>query len=195
MHDRNTALALLHEYTQSESLRKHALSVEAAMRWYAEHFNCTPEEIEKWGICGLLHDFDYEQFPEPVAPNGHPYKGNAILQELGYSDDIREAIMGHAEYSGVPRLTLMAKTLFAVDELCGLTTATALVRPDKSLLQVEPNSVRKKFKDKAFAKGCSRDDIRKGAEEIGIELEVHMANVLTAMQKTATELGLPQHSI
>jgi predicted hydrolase (HD superfamily) len=178
-----SALALLHEYTKSESLRNHALKVEAAMRWYAQHFGKSEAEIEEWGICGLLHDFDYEQFPEPVAPNGHPFRGNQILTELGVSQEIRDAIMGHALYSGVPRITHMAKTLFAVDELCGLIVACSLVRPDKSLQNVKVSSVKKKFKDKAFARGCSRDDIRLGAEELGIELEQHFSNVLLALQE------------
>lgn len=190
MKSRNEALGLLREYTQSESLLKHAASVEAAMRWYATHFGKSPEEVEKWGITGLLHDFDYEKFPEPTSPNGHPYKGNAILLECGYPEDIRRAIMGHALYTNTPRDSEMAKTLFAVDELCGLVTASVLVRPDKSIHTLEASSVVKKMKDKAFAKGCNRDDIRLGAQELNIEIKDHITNVITAMRGVAAELGL-----
>lgn len=185
MKTRDEALALLHEYTESESLRKHALGVEAAMRWYASHFDQPAEEQEKWGITGLLHDFDYEKYPDE-----HPSKGNTILKELNYPDDVCAAIMGHADFTGVPRTTLMAKTLFAVDELSGLITAAVLVRPDKDLRQLKLKSLKKKFKDKAFAKGCNRDDIRNGAEELGIELEQHMQNVIDGMIPAADELGL-----
>lgn len=190
MTDRESARALLSEYTASAGLIKHALSVEAAMRWYADHFGLSGEERESWGIAGLLHDFDYERYPDPVAPDGHPFKGNAILGELGYSGEIREAIMGHAHYTNVPRVSRMAKTLFAVDELCGLVTASVLVRPDRSILNLEAKSVRKKMKDKAFARGCNRDDIELGAKELGIDLEQHIANVITAMQGVARELDL-----
>jgi predicted hydrolase (HD superfamily) len=137
-----------------------------------------------------LHDFDYEKYPEPVAPDGHPFKGNQILGELGYSDALRRAIMGHALYSNTPRDTQMAKTLFAVDELSGLVTASVLVRPDKNIHNLETKSVIKKMKDKAFARGCSREDIRLGAEELGIDLELHISNVIKAMQEKAQELGL-----
>lgn len=193
MQNRDQALALLHEYTQSQSLLKHALGVETCMRWYAEYFRktnpaITDSEVEKWGITGLLHDFDYEKYPEPVAPNGHPYFGNKILGELGYPADVRDAIMGHAEYSGVPRATLLAKTLFAVDELSGLVTASVLVRPDKSIHNLETSSVMKKMKDKAFARGCNRDDIRKGADELGIELATHVTNIIQAMRENAAVL-------
>lgn len=188
--NRGDAWALLEEFTSSASLKKHALGVEAAMRWYAkEHFKLSPEEIEKWGITGLLHDFDYERWPE-LSREGHPFKGNAILAERGYPEDVREAIMGHANYSGVSRVTDMAITLFAVDELSGLVTAAALVRPDKSLLQLEPSSVAKRMKDKAFAKGCSRDDIVQGAKELGMDLQAHIANVVQALKDAARELGL-----
>lgn len=184
---RDAALALVHEYVTSQSLRKHAESVEACMIWYAKFFQKThPEitesEILKWGITGLIHDFDYEKYPEPTAPDGHPFKGNQILKELGYPQDVLDAIMGHATYSGVARTTLMAKTLFAVDELSGLVTAAALVRPDKSIAALEPRSVIKKMKDKAFARGCNRDDIRLGAEELGVELEQHIGNVIEALK-------------
>lgn len=163
------------------------------MVWYAKHFGqsdqtITPAEVERWGICGLLHDFDYEKFPEPVSPDGHPFKGNTILKELGFDDDIREAIMGHAAYTNTPRTTLMAKTLFAVDELSGLVTASVYVRPDKSIHNLEAKSVMKKMKDKAFARGCNRDDIKLGAQELGIELEQHITNVIEAMKLAATEI-------
>lgn len=190
MKTRDEAMALLTEYTQSASLIKHALAVECAMRWYAGHFGCSPDETELWGMTGLLHDFDYEKYPEPVAPDGHPFKGNQILGELGYPDSLRTAIMGHALYSGVARETQMAKTLFAVDELSGLVTASVLVRPDKNIHNLETKSVLKKMKDKAFARGCNREDIRLGAEELGIELEQHIGNVIKAMQERASELGL-----
>lgn len=190
MKTRPEALALLQDYTQTPSLIKHALAVEAAMRWYADYFKQSPGEIERWGIAGLLHDFDYEKYPEPVSPDGHPYKGNQILGELGYDQEIRDAIMGHAEYTGVARTTLMAKALFAVDELSGLVTASVLVRPDRSIHTLDASSVMKKFKDKAFARGCNRDDIRLGAEEIGIELKPHMENVITALRGAAAELEL-----
>lgn len=187
---RAEAFALLSEYTKSDSLLKHALAVEAAMRWYAEHFGLSAREIEEWAISGLLHDFDYEKFPEPTSPDGHPYRGNAILAEQGYSDQVRQAIMGHAHYTGVVRETQMAKTLFAVDELSGLVVASVLVRPDKSLHTIEPSSVIKKMKDKHFARGCNRDDIKLGAEELGIELTQHIGNVILALRKIAPELGL-----
>lgn len=190
MKTRQEALALLNDYTQSVSLLKHAYAVEAAMRWYADYYKVSPEEKEKWGITGLLHDFDYEKFPEPTAPEGHPYKGNQILGELGYPDDLREAIMGHAEYTGVARSTQLAKVLFAVDELSGLCVASALVRPDKAITALESSSVMKKFKDKAFARGCNRDDIRQGAEEIGIDLKAHMDNVIAALRTISKELEL-----
>lgn len=188
--DRATAFALLSEYTKNPSLIKHALSVEAAMLWYAVHFNCTPAEIEMWGITGLLHDFDYEMYPEPTAPDGHPFKGNQILKELGYDAQILTAIMGHADYTNTPRETPMAKTLFAVDELSGLITAATLVRPDKNLNTLEADSVKRKMKDKAFAKGCNREDIKNGAADLNIELPTHIANVIMAMRKIAPELGL-----
>lgn len=190
MKTRHEALSLLHDYTENQSLIKHALSVEAAMRWYANHFRLSPDEVEMWGITGLIHDFDYEKFPEPTPPEGHPYKGNQILGELGYPDEIREAIMGHATYSGVPRTSLMAKTLFACDELCGLITASALVRPDKSLHALEASSVQKKMKNLAFARGCNRDDINLGASELEIGLTQHITNVIEAMRSVADQLEL-----
>lgn len=187
MKTRDDAWVLLNEYTKSASLLKHAQCVEAAMKWYAEFFNEPPEEITKWCITGLIHDFDYERYPTADPIDGHPYKGNQILKDAGYPDDVREAIMGHALYTGVPRNSKMSKTLFAVDELSGLIVASALVRPDKSLQNVEAKSVLKKMKDKAFARGCNRDDIRLGAEELGIPLEEHTANVLKALQVSGIE--------
>ena len=187
---RDEAYALLQEYTKSLSLLNHAKSVEACMRWYATYFPAQGQttDSELWGNTGLLHDFDYEVFPEPVAPNGHPFKGNSILAELGYPDELRTAIMGHAHYTNTPRTTLLDKTLFAVDELSGLITASVLVRPDKSIHNLEVKSVMKKFKDKAFARGCNREDMVIGAEEIGIPLEQHTANCIEAMKPLSKEL-------
>ena len=185
MLNRDNAFALLKEYTDSESLVRHGLAVEAAMRWYAEHFGESAAEITAWGIAGLLHDIDWEKFPD-----NHPYEGNKILKEAGYPEEILTAIMGHANFTGVARETKMAKTLFAVDELSGLVTASVLVRPDKSIFNLEAKSVLKKMKDKAFARGCNRDDITQGAAELGISLEIHTQNVITALRKIAPELGL-----
>jgi putative nucleotidyltransferase with HDIG domain len=186
---RDDALALVHEYTASESLRKHMLSVEAAMRAYAER---SGEDAERWGLAGLIHDFDYERFPNDAhsAAEEHPAEGVRILRARGWPEDILEAILGHAQYSGVPRVTPMAKTLFAVDELSGLITATALVRPSRSVHEVEARSVRKKMKDKAFARGVSRDDVIQGAEALGVDLDDHIAFVIGAMQRSADALGL-----
>jgi len=187
--DRATALALMHEYTASESLRKHMLSVEGAMRAYAKKFG---EDEERWGLAGLLHDFDYERFPnEAHSPTEeHPAAGVAILRAHGYPDDILQAILGHAHYTHTPRESRMAKTLFAVDELTGLITATALVRPSKSVHEVDARSVRKKMKDKAFARGVNRDDVINGAAELGVDLDEHIAFVIAAMQARAGDLGL-----
>lgn len=190
MKSRDASLALLHEYTKSQSLINHALSVEACMRWYASYFEKLGETVdhELWGATGLLHDFDYEMFPEPVAPNGHPFKGCAILAEQGYPEVMTRAILGHALYSNTPRDTLLAKALFAVDELSGLITASVLVRPDRSIHNLEVKSVMKKFKDKAFARGCNRDDIKLGSEELGIPLEQHTLNCIEAMKPLSREL-------
>ena len=187
--DRDSALALMHEFTASESLRKHMLSVEAAMRAYAERLG---QDVERWGLAGLLHDFDYERFPNDAhsATEEHPAHGVGVLRERGYPEDILQAIMGHAHYTGVPRESAMAKTLFAVDELTGLITATALVKPTRSVHDVDARSVRKKMKDKAFARGVSREDVIRGAEELGVDLDEHIAFVITAMQARAAELGL-----
>lgn len=190
MKSRQEAFALLSEYTKNPSLIKHSLSVEAAMRWYAKHFGLSDSDTEKWGITGLLHDFDYEMYPNPVAPDGHPFKGNAILKELGYEQDICTAIMGHADYTGVPRTTQLDKALFACDEITGLITATTLVRPDKNINVLETKSVMKRMKEKSFAAGCNRDDIRLGAQELGLELDAHVTNVIQAMRGIASELGL-----
>lgn len=186
---RDDALAIVHEYTPSESLRKHMLAVEAAMRAYAAKFG---EDVDRWGLAGLLHDFDYERFPNATrsATEEHPSEGVRILRAKGYPEDVLEAILGHATYTGVPRRTLMAKTLFAVDELTGLITATALVKPSRSVHDVDASSVRKKMKDKAFARGVSREDVIAGAEELGVPLEEHIAFVIEAMRGAAPTLGL-----
>lgn len=181
--DRQSALALLQEYTRNDALIKHMLSVEAAMRAYARKMS---EDEEKWGITGLLHDFDYERFP--TAPD-HPVKGSEILKEKGYPDDIREAILGHASYTGVPRTSQMAKVLYACDELCGFIMACSLVRPNK-IADLEPSSVKKKMKDKAFARNVNREDIVQGAQELGVDITAHIAFVIAAMKSIAPELGL-----
>lgn len=182
--DRQTTLELLHEYTKSDSLRKHAYSVEAAMRYYARKFG---EDEERWGITGLIHDFDYEKHP---TKEEHPYVGVKILEEKGYPEDIRQAVLGHALYTGVPRDSLMAKSLFACDELTGLITAVALVRPTKKIEEVTVSSVKKKMKDKGFARQVSREEIIRGAEELGVDLDEHIENVLTAMKGIADILEL-----
>jgi putative nucleotidyltransferase with HDIG domain len=182
--DRESAWALLCEYTQTDGLRKHGLAVETVMRHFARK-NGGDEDV--WGITGLLHDFDYERWP---TAEGHPYEGNKILTERGYPDDVRTAIMGHADYTGVARETPMAKTLFAVDELTGFVTAVALVRPNKSIFEVEPASVRKKMKDKAFARQVNRDDIINGADQLGVDLDAMIAEVIEALQSNADALGL-----
>lgn len=186
---REQALALMHEYTASDSLRKHMLSVEAAMRAYADKFG---DDGELWGLAGLVHDFDYERFPNNAhsPTDEHPAEGARILRANGYPEDVIQAILGHANYSGVARETQMAKTLYAVDELTGLITATALVRPSKSVLEVEARSVRKKMKDKAFARGVNRDDVINGAADLGVDLDEHITFVIGAMQSVAASLGL-----
>jgi putative nucleotidyltransferase with HDIG domain len=181
--DRQAAWDLLCEYTKNENLRKHALAVEACLRAYARKFG---EEEEKWAVVGLIHDFDYELYPN--APN-HPLKGSEILKEKGVSEEIRRAILGHADYTGVPRDTLLAKALYACDELAGFVTACALVRPDR-IATLEAKSVRKRMKDKAFARAVSRDDIIKGAEELGLPLDEHITFCIAAMRGIANELGL-----
>ena len=186
---RSETLALMHEYTPSESLRKHMLAVEAAMRAYAGKFG---EDEERWGTAGLIHDFDYERFPNNArsATEEHPSEGVRILKAKGYPEDILVAILGHAQYTNTPRESRMARTLFAVDELTGLITATTLVRPSKSVHEVEARSVRKKMKDKAFARGVSRDDVVNGAQELGVDLDEHIAFVIAAMLARSDVLGL-----
>ena len=182
--DRAEAWCLLSEFTQSESLRKHAMAVEACMRAYARTFG---GDEELWGIVGLIHDFDYEKYP---SAEEHPFKGNEILRERGYSDEVRRAIMSHADYTGVKRETNMEKALFACDELAGFITATALIKPGKSLAEVDAKSVRKRMKDKAFARSVSREDIVNGAAELGIDLDEHITFCIEAMKSVAGELGL-----
>ena len=186
---RDDALALVHEYTASESLRAHMLSVEAAMRAYAARFG---EDPERWGLTGLLHDFDYERFPNNAhsATEEHPAQGVRILREHGYPEDVLQAILGHATYCGVARETTMARALFAVDELTGLITASALVRPSRSVLDLDGRSVRKKMKDKGFARGVSREDVLQGASELGVELDEHIQFVIEAMRPVADSIGL-----
>ncbi len=184
MTDRSAAWGLLCEYTQSESLRKHALAVEACLRAYARKFG---ENEELWGNIGLLHDFDYEKWP---SAEDHPFRGGQILKERGYDEAFRRAILSHADYSGVARESRLEKTLFACDELAGFITAAALVKPNKSLAEVEAKSVRKKMKDKAFARSVSREDILKGAQELGVDLEEHIAFCIAAMKGIADQLGL-----
>jgi len=187
--DRTQALALVREWTQSESLVAHMLAVESAMRAYARHYG---EDEERWGLAGLLHDFDYERFPNAAqaADAEHPAEGVRMLRARGVDEEICVAILGHASYTGVPRATLMAQALFAVDELCGLVMATALVRPSKSLNDVEVASVKKKMKDKAFARGVDRADITNGAAALGVPLDEHIAIVLGAMRSVGPSLGL-----
>jgi predicted hydrolase (HD superfamily) len=188
MIDRESAWCLLTEFTQSESLRKHGLAVEACMRAYARKFAAgSPQQEELWGIVGLLHDFDYEKYP---SLDDHPYRGNEILKERGYPDDLRRAIMSHAEYSGVSRDTPMEKALFACDELSGFITACALIKPGKSLAEVDAKSVRKRMKDKAFARKVNRDDIVNGAADLGVDLDEHIVFCIEAMKGIAETLGL-----
>lgn len=181
--DRQAAWDLLCEYTKNENLRKHALAVEACVLAYAGKLG---EDEEKWGVVALIHDFDYEMYPN--APD-HPLKGSEILKERGYSEDVRRAILGHADYMGVPRDTLLAKVLFACDELAGFITACALVRPDR-IAGLEATSVRKRMKDKAFARSVNREDILRGAEEVGVPLDDHITFCIGAMRGIANQLGL-----
>jgi len=181
---RDTAWALLTEYTKSESLRKHALAVEIAVCGYARKFG---EDENLWGLVGLLHDFDYERWP---SLEDHPYRGAEILREREYSEVLIRAIMSHSDETGVVRQSRLEHTLFACDELAGFITAAALVRPSKSVLDLEAKSVKKRMKDKAFARGVSRDDLRKGAEELGLSLDEHITNVITSMRSSAETLEL-----
>jgi len=189
MPTREEAWKLLCEYTQSENLRKHALGVEACVRAYARRAGAN-EEL--WGVTALLHDFDYERWPnaEHAPDKEHPAQGSLILREHGYSEETILAILSHADYCGVPRQTPLEHTLFACDELAGFLVACSLVRPSKSILDLEAGSVKKRMKDKAFARGVSREDVRKGAEELGVPLEEHIAACIAAMRDIADELGL-----
>jgi putative nucleotidyltransferase with HDIG domain len=184
MNDRNAAWCLLTEFTQSESLRKHALAVEACMRAYARKFG---GDEDLWGVVGLIHDFDYEKYP---SLDDHPYKGNEILKGRGWPEEIRRAVMSHAEYTGVTRDSQMEKTLFACDELAGFITAATLVKPSKSLAELDAKSVRKRMKDKAFARSVNREDIVNGAAEMGMDLEEHITFCIEAMKGIADQLGL-----
>jgi putative nucleotidyltransferase with HDIG domain len=181
---RSAAWELLTEYTKSESLLKHALAVEAAVRGYARSFG---EDEEAWGVVALLHDFDYERWP---SLEDHPFRGSEILREKGYPEWVVLAILSHADYSGVPREGRLEKTLFACDEMAGFITAASLVRPSKSVLDLEPSSVVKRMKDRAFARGVKREDLRAGAELLGLPLEEHIANVIAFMRPQAEALGL-----
>jgi predicted hydrolase (HD superfamily) len=187
--NRAEALSLMQEHTASPSLRQHMLAVEAAMRAYAAKFG---EDPEPWGLVGLLHDFDYEKFPnqEHSPTAGHPAWGVTLLRSKGVAEPLLRAVLGHATYSGVPRDTPMAKTLFAVDELCGFLVACALVRPSKSFADLEVSSVKKKLKDKAFARGVNRDEVRQGAEELGVPLDEHIAFCIQALRPVEPSLGL-----
>ncbi len=186
---RDEALALMHEYTESDALRKHMYAVELAMRAYAQRFD---GDEETWGLVGLLHDFDYGRYPnhEHNATKGHPSFGVELLRGRGVSEEVLEAILGHAPYTGVPRESRMAKTLFAVDELCGFLVACALVRPSRSLKDLEYKSFKKKFKDKAFARGVSRDDIQLGAEQLGIPMDEHVRFTIEALRTDEERIGL-----
>ena len=182
--NRDDAWTLLTEYTKGESLRKHALAVEAAVRGYARKFG---EDEEGWGIVALLHDFDYERWP---SIEDHPFRGNEILREKGYPEWVTRAILSHADYSGVTRDSLLEKTLFACDEMAGFITAASLIRPSKSVLDLEPTSVVRRMKDKAFARNVKREDLRAGAALLGLTLEEHIGNVIAFMRERADELGL-----
>jgi len=181
---RDSAYALMTEYTQSESLRKHMLAVEAAVRGYARLWG---EPEEEWAVVALLHDFDYERWPDQ---ENHPFRGVEILKTQGYPEWVTRAILSHAEYSGVPRQSRLEHALFACDEMSGFVTACSLVRPSKSVLDLEPSSVMKRMKDKAFARAVSREDLRKGAEEISLPIDQHIGNVITFMRERADVLGL-----
>src|SRR5579862_9848974 len=188
MNDREHAWGLLTEFTQSESLRKHALAVEACMRAYARKFHPgSADQEELWSVVGLLHDFDYEKYP---SLDDHPYRGNEILKQRGWPEVVMRAVMSHAEYTGVTRDTPMEKALFACDELAGFITAVALIKPGKSLAEVDTKSVRKRMKDKAFARKVNREDIIQGAAALGVDLDDHIAFCIEAMKPIAAELGL-----
>ncbi len=184
MKDRNYCLNLLKEYTKSENLLKHAYAVEACVRFYAKKYN---EDEEYWGNVALLHDFDYEMYP---SLEDHPFKGAEILREKGFDEEFIQTILSHANHTGVPRDTLLKKVLFACDEISGFITAVTLVRPSKSLDEVSVKSVKKKMKDKGFSRAVSREDIKQGAEELGIPLEEHIQNCIEAMKSVKGTLGL-----
>ena len=181
---RDQAWSLLTEYTSNDRLLKHGLAVEASVRGYARLFG---EDEEAWGIVALLHDFDYERWPDP---ENHPYRGCEILRAAGYPEYVTRAILSHADYTGVPRESRLEHTLFACDEMSGFVTAAALVRPSKSVLDLEAKSVKKRMKDKAFARAVPREDLRQGADEVGLSLDEHITNVITFMRERADELGL-----
>jgi putative nucleotidyltransferase with HDIG domain len=186
MPTRDEAWALLCEWTQSESLRRHGLGVEAAVAWYGEHhFGVDGADLERWRMAGLLHDFDYERFPE-----SHPVEGAAELRRLGYPEDVVDAVMGHGDHTGQPRITDLAHAVYACDEMSGFLVAVALVRPGRTLDEVDVPSVRKKMKDKGFARQVPRDQLEKGAAELGLPLDEHVANVLAGLRTVSTELGL-----
>ena len=183
MPSRDDAWTLLCEYTKSDSLRKHALAVEAVMKSYARRLG---EDEEKWGLVGLLHDFDYEMYPDPPD---HPLKGSEVLRERGYSEEVRRAILGHANYTGVPRDSLLARALYACDELTGFVVAASLVRPN-GIWDLESKSVRKKLKDKAFARTVNRDEVYEGAQELAVDLDEHIMFIIEALRAVAAEVGL-----
>jgi len=187
--DREHALTIVKKYVKNQNLIKHMLAVEAAMRFYAEKYN---EDVEKWAIAGLLHDFDWEIHP---TMEQHPLSGEPILRDEGVPEDIIHAIMSHADHTGIPRITLLERALFACDEITGLITAVALVRPSRSLMDLEIKSVKKKWKDRSFAAGANREEISKGAEEFNIELWEHVDNVIHAMRSIAQDLGLAGENI
>lgn len=188
---REEALALMHEYTQSDALRKHMYAIEAALRSYARKFR---EDEDSWGLVGLLHDFDYERYPnhEHSPTEGHPSFGVKLLRERGLPEDMCRAILGHGTYTGVPRDSLLAKALFAVDELCGFLVACVLVRPSRSFADLTAKSVKKKLKDKAFARAVNRDEVRQGAEELGVDFDEHVQFVIEALRPVERSLGLGQ---
>ena len=188
MPTRDDAWNLLCEYTSGDSLRKHALAVEAVMRAYAVRYG---EDEEKWGMVGLLHDFDYEKYPDPPD---HPLKGSEILAERGYSEEIRRAILGHANYTNTPRDTLVARALYACDELTGFVVASALVRPN-GIWDLESKSVRKKLKDKAFARTVNRDEVYEGAEELSVDLNEHIDFIISVLRAVAAEVGLKPQTV
>lgn len=186
MPTREDAWQLLCEWTQSQSLRRHGLAVEAAVAWYGEHrFRVGAVESERWRMAGLLHDFDYERFPE-----SHPLEGAAELRRLGYPDDVVDAVLGHGDHTGMPRTTDLAHAVYACDEMSGFLVAVALVRPGRSLVEVDVPAVRKKMKDKGFARQVPRDQLEKGADELGLPFDEHVENVLAGLRPIGAELGL-----